>query len=287
MTKIFTSHPFRLLCLFFLVGMLKPGPGNAQKKAIAYLANPVVYINLMLPSADSLLLVDGTGAMYANKFSANVDEDDAGKLSNFNENICLFRDGYKLAIEARPLPKNPDTLFIHMWGMHQPAYTLQINLRGVALLLPNQAWLVDNYLHTQIPVSLFGKTKYSFNASADTNTYLNRFMIIFKRDSKKDNNTISTGNVTHLNTCGVTVYPNPVTGNKLTLQFNNMPKDNYDIKINSLSGRILSGLNIMHNGGNSEYYLPLNSVYTKGIYSLTISGKNTGKIIHLSIVVNK
>ena len=97
--------------------MFIPGQSKAQKKAIAYLSNPVVYINLMLPSADSLLLVDGTGALYANKFSASVDENDAGKLSNFNENICLFRDGKKLAIETRPIPKQTDTLFIRMWGI--------------------------------------------------------------------------------------------------------------------------------------------------------------------------
>ena len=45
-------------------------------------------------------------------------------------------------------------------------------------------------------------------------------------------------------------------------------------------------MNITHSGDNKKYYLPLNSVYTKGIYTITISGKNTEKIIHLPIIVN-
>jgi hypothetical protein len=284
--KIFVPYSLKVLCLLFLGSIFTPGQGTAQKKAIAYIANPVVYINLMLPSADSLLLVDGTGALFSDNYSANVDEYDAGKLSNFNENICLYRAGHNLAIEARPIPKSSDTLFVRMWSVRQSTYTIQVNLRSVALLLPLNAWLVDNYLHTQIPVNLLGETKYSFNPSVDSNSYLNRFMIILKRGGIQGNNIINTGTVTQLNASRVTVYPNPVAGHKLSLHFTGMSKDSYTIKFSSLSGETLFGINIMHPGGDNEYYLPLNSVYTKGIYTLTISGKNTGKIIHLPIVVN-
>jgi hypothetical protein len=258
---------------------------KAQKKAIAYLVSPVVYVNLMLPSADSLLLVDGTGVLYSNRYSADVDDYDAGKLSNFNENICLFRNGQKLAIEARPLPKQTDTLFLHIWGVRQQVYDLQINLRNPLLLLPIQGWLIDNYLHTQTQVSLLNKTHYRFTTGVDTNSYLNRFMIVFERDDRQQNNIVSVGNATQLNIGTVSVYPNPFSGNKLTLLFNNIPKDNYTITFGSLSGKILSAINIIHSGENKKYYLPLNSVYTKGIYTVTVSGKNTKKIIHLPIVV--
>src|SRR5690242_12139058 len=111
MTKNFTFYALRLLLCMLLVCVFVP-QSKAQKETTAYLLNPVVYVNLMLPSADSLLLVDGTGVLYSNEYSAGVDEYDAGKLSNFNENICFFRDGQKLAIEARPVPKQADSLFI-------------------------------------------------------------------------------------------------------------------------------------------------------------------------------
>ena len=284
MTKNFTFYVLRLLLFILLICVFVP-QSKAQKETTAYLLNPVVYVNLMLPWADSLLLVDGTGALYSNKYSADVDEYDAGKLSNFNENICLFRNGQKLAIEARPLPKQTDTLFIHMWGVRQQVYDLQINIRNPSALLPIQGWLVDNYLHTQTQVSLLNKTHYRFVAETDTNSYLNRFMIVFERNVWQQNNIVSIGNTTQLNTGTVSVYPNPVVGNRLTLQFNNMVKDNYTVKLSSLKGEALAGMNIIHSGENNKYYLLLNSVYTKGIYTVTITGKNTEKIIHLPIII--
>ena len=88
MKRNFTSYLIKLsYFVVFIILVTVPTQSQAQKKAVAYLNSPVVYINLMLPSADSLLLVDGTGAIYSNQYSASVDGYDAGKLSNFNENI--------------------------------------------------------------------------------------------------------------------------------------------------------------------------------------------------------
>ncbi len=284
MTKNFTFYVLRLLLLMLFVCVFVPQI-KAQKETTAYLLNPVVYVNLMLPWADNLLLVDGTGVLYSNKYSADVDEYDAGKLSNFNENICLFRDGQKLAIEARPIPKQADTLFIHMWGVRQQIYDLQINLRNPLPLLQLQGWLIDNYLHTQTQINLLNKTHYRFTAEVDTNSYLNRFMIVFERNAREQNSMVNISNAKQLNIGTVSVYPNPVIGNRLTLQFNNIPKDNYTVRLSSLTGETLAGMNIIHSGDNNTYYLPLNSVYTKGIYTVTISGKNTEKIIHLPIII--
>jgi hypothetical protein len=282
-TRYFSALLF--VCLF-VISAAFPKNAGAQKRAVARLGNPVVYVNLMLPSADSLLLVDGTGCLYANQFSAGVDYDDAGKLSNMNENICLLRDGEKLAIEARPIPKQSDTLFIHMWGVLRQTYTLQINIKSVFLLLPVHVWLVDNYLHTQTPVSLFGKTLYSFASTTDTGSYINRFMIVFNRNGKQDNHEINTGSIKKLLTGSVAVYPNPVTGSRVWLHFTGMPKGKYSICLNNLSGEVLAHINIMHSGGDNGYYLPLNSVYTNGIYSITVSNINSGKTIHLPVVIN-
>lgn len=285
--KTFTNCVLRFLYLAAAVCILSPNNVSAQKKAVVYLGNPVAYINLMLPSADSLLLVDGTGALFCNKYSAAVDGHDAGKLSNFNENICLMRDGYKLAIELRPLPQQRDTLFLHMWGLRNQTYALQVNFKSIFAMFPVHAMLIDNYLHTETPADLFGNTVYSFAPNvADTNTYLNRFQLVFVRNIVQQNNdVVSVSTTQQLNEAKVVAYPNPVTGSRITLRFHNMPADDYSVKLTSLTGGILSAQNIKHAGGNDEYYLPVNTVI-KGVYSITISGKNSGKIIHLPIIVN-
>lgn len=288
--KTFTNCVLKLLCLLVIIAwVFMPKNASAQKKALVYLGNPVAYINLMLPSADSLLLVDGTGALYSNRFSAAVDGNDAGKLPNFNENICLFRDGQKLAIETRPIPKQQDTLFVRMWGMYNQTYSLQIYFRSIFAMFPVHALLIDNYLHTQKQIDLFGKTLYSFTPDvADTNSYINRFQIVFSRNNTVQNNDVVSINTAQQLNAGagkVSVYPNPLTGHLLTLQFNSMPGDDYSIKLTNVSGEVLLTKNIKHEGGNNEYYLTVNSVI-KGIYTITVSGKNSGKIIHLPIIVN-
>jgi hypothetical protein len=174
-----------------------------------------------------------------------------------------------------------------MWGMVMQNYDLQVTIKGIPLMLPVKAWLVDNYLHTQTPVNLFGKTLYNFTLAADTNSYLNRFTIVFDKGNRQANSLVSTGNVSPLNTGHISIYPNPVTGNRLSLHFMAMPKDKYTVKFSSLSGETLSAVNIMHPGGDNEYYLPLNSVYTKGLYTVTIFGANIRKTIHLPVLINK
>ncbi len=164
-----------------------------------------------------------------------------------------------------------------MWGLSQPVYDLQISIKGISSLITSKAWLVDNYQHTQTPVNLFGKTFCSFMPTTDVNSYKNRFMIIFTNE-KQDVASVPRGDVK--------IFPNPVSGNKVSLQFNNMIKDNYSITLNNFSGEILLQKNIVHDGENSTYYLPLNSVLIKGINTITIYGSNTKKTLHLPVILN-
>lgn len=270
------------LRLLFFLGIITNSVKAQTLNKIALKQEPVIFVNLMLPSADTLLLVDGTAAMYGFRFSNLVDEYDAGKLPNFNENISMLRNGHELAIEARHIPLKTDTLFIRMWSMENQAYNLQVVPKNIPLLLPAKGWLIDNYLHTQTPLNLYNKTLYSFTPNSDTGSYMNRFMIVFNREIRQAPGTISI----NTNISGIKLYPNPVTGNRISLQFTNMPKDSYNIKVSNVEGRPYANINIEHSGGNNEYYLPVNSVYSKGVYSVTIESKVSKKIIHLPLVVN-
>jgi len=140
---------------------------------------PAVYTNLMVPLSDSSLsLIDGVGAAFSNNFSENIDAKDAAKQWNFNENIALSRNSHYLAIELRPMPIATDTLFFKLYLKQQQPYTLQIlshKARGVI-----QAWLVDKYLSVQKEINLSDISLYNFTPNSDTNSYRNRFMIVFK-----------------------------------------------------------------------------------------------------------
>ena len=269
----------KMLCLFTVTNCVIV-KGMAQKMAVAYHRNQTVFINLMKPSADSLLLIDGTAAMYSNEYSDNVDQYDAAKLPNIYENICLSRDGENLAVEARSIPKQNDTLFINLWGLKQTTYDLQIKPQGMPATA-SIGWLIDNYLHTKTSINFFSKTLYSFLVSKDSDSYQHRFMIFYIKDSKFTNylpvESIST----------IKIFPNPVSGNNIGLQFNNMSKNVYKTSLSNNNGQILFTKNITHNGENSIYYFPLNNVLVKGLYNMVIYTENPEKVIHLSVLINK
>ena len=181
---------------------------------------PVVYANLLTPLDSALDLIDGVGAGFSNSFSGNIDVKDAAKHWNFNENIALARNNSFLAIELRPLPVETDTLFFKLYLKQQQPYTLQLFSENKADI-SMKAWLVDKYFNIQKEVNLSDTSLYSFIPNSDTNSYRNRFMLVFKA-SGKDSSIFGrpTGRPATLQT--FTVFPNPVIIGKR--QFSSLAK---------------------------------------------------------------
>jgi hypothetical protein len=259
---------------------------------------PVIYTNLMVSDQGRLSLADGVAAAFGNNFSAGVDGNDATKLWNFTENIALIRDGEALAIEFRPLPLLSDTLFYRLYLKQQP-YALQIyskNFTEISL----RAWLVDKYLNTRTAVNLHDTTLYNFIPNADTNSYRNRFMLVYNRQYTatpvpvtKTTNTLhslTTGNINSLDLKmgNISVYPNPIiTGGTGMLRFNNMDAGQYEVAIYNPQAQKVSGLKITHNGGSNSYQLPVNTSWISGIYTINVVGQNLTEPVKLQLVISK
>ncbi len=258
-------------------------------------AYAVIYTNLMVPDNGNLYVSDGVGAAFNNNFSAAVDENDATKLWNFDENIALMRNSSALAIEFRPVPVLTDTLFYKLYLRQEP-YVLKIcaqNFAGLCL----HALLIDKYLHTQKEVNLQDTTLYAFTPVADTNSYRNRFMLVINKQLSASplavakilnqsspavkgvaNSVAAAGNVT--------LYPNPVTkGTNASLRFNNMDKGSYEVAVYNLNGQKLSSRTIQYNGGNSVYALPADPSWLYGIYTLRITNSTSKKIMNLRMEI--
>ena len=259
---------------------------------------PVIYTNLMTPYNGSLALTDGVAAGFANKFSAAVDGDDAIKLWNFSENIALVRGNYTLAIEFRPVPKLTDTLFYRLYLKQQP-YTLQIFSQNLVTNITGKAWLVDKYLGKKTVVILSDTTLYNFNPNADTNSYRNRFMLVFDRGftatpvpvtkALSQANPDVTGIANNaLAKTGITVYPNPVAiKDKAMLQFNNMDKGSYTITVFNTMGQKLVERIIQHSGRSAGYSLSLNPSWAAGVYTISATNENLKRTMNFQLVINK
>lgn len=157
-----------------------------------------IRVNLNIVNADSTATAaDGILAEFSNDFSGGIDQDDALKFTNINENIAFLRNGTTMAAERRATVESNDTLFIKLWKTAQKNYEFEIvptDFYGVNIVLQ------DLYLNQNLRINLFGATKFSFAIDANpASADVNRFRIIFKKYS---------------------VVPVTVTGIKTSLQNN-------------------------------------------------------------------
>ncbi len=127
-------------------------------------------------------LVDQNVAVFNSDYSDAVDGDDALKLPNTMENLALKRDNQVLVIEARQPVVTTDTLYYDMWNMAQQQYKLEFMPDNLNNGL--SAYLKDNYLGTQTPVSLSAVTDITFNVTANAaSAASNRFSLVFSASS--------------------------------------------------------------------------------------------------------
>ena len=149
-------------------------PGNGQIEKLG--------INLSFKNSDSSLqITDGVTALYDTNYSINTsDEFDVLKFYNSNETFSILRNGINLAIEARPLINEKDTIYLSLVGLRNFSYEFEFkpkNLEASGL----QAFLLDGFNNTETPISLASSSTYNFNVNSNTATSVsNRFKIIFK-----------------------------------------------------------------------------------------------------------
>lgn len=72
----------------------------------------------------------------------------------------------------------------------------------------------------------------------------------------------------------ITVFPNPVTGKTVTLQFYNLPQDVYHISVYNAVGQVKQMMSVFHSGGSSFLNLNLSESVKEGLYTLVVQRGN-------------
>ncbi|MEO5995919.1 MAG: T9SS type A sorting domain-containing protein, partial [Chitinophagaceae bacterium] len=143
---------------------------------------PLIAVNLLYTVAGTRILADGSLAAFGAEFSAGIGNEDAGKMINTGEGIAISNSGKLLSIDARPMPKQSDTLFLNIARLSRSTYTLQVfaNDMSRSNTIP---FLEDTYLHTSKPISLTDTTFIPFTVNIyDSSTFsMNRFRVIFRQ----------------------------------------------------------------------------------------------------------
>jgi hypothetical protein len=118
--------------------------------------------------------------IFDNDYSNSVDNNDAPKLGNLNENLGISRDGKLLAIETKFDLQESDTIFYKLGQIKLTNYRFEFTPQSIEQN-GMQAFLEDSYLNTRTPISLTGTTEVDFSIVNIAGSYSpDRFRMVFK-----------------------------------------------------------------------------------------------------------
>lgn len=227
-------------------------------------------VNLNKVNTDNTTaLADGVRFIFDNTYASAIDKNDAKKIAGFELNFGIASNNEILAIEKRPLPKQEDIISLKLWNIVPGNYQFEVlpaNFTAITL----SAYLKDSYLNTFTPVSLTGDTKINFTITADpASSASNRFSIVFMKAVPANTKP------------AIVIYPNPAQNGFIKLQFDNMPKGIYGVKLLSALGQTVVSKQINHSGGNNTETISVNRI--KGTYMVEITrpdnSKQTNKVV--------
>jgi hypothetical protein len=108
-----------------------------------------------------------------------------------------------------------------------------------------------------------------FDATPNNGNNYYRIKVINKDNTSSYSNVV---NVKMGNTKGdIAVYPNPVKGNVINVQFTDQEKGTYNVQLFNNLGQQVYTSRIVHQGGSASEALQLNSALSKGVYQLVIT----------------
>ena len=203
--------------------------------------------------------IDGTVAVFSSDFTKAIGEKDSKKLTNGGENLYIIQSNTDLSIAGLPIPTAKEEIALNLSQVVAgTSYQLQIDASQFTLN-GLEVFIKDKLLNT---VTLASEG-ISFTPTKDAATYEGRFSVVFQKTTVLP--AIVKGSVS--------VYPNPVSNNKINLQMNNLEKGTYTVRVvNNLGQEVMKSV-ISNEAGNSIKTIAAKGL-TTGIYTLQVTGKS-------------
>ncbi|MGJ8683498.1 MAG: T9SS type A sorting domain-containing protein [Nonlabens sp.] len=199
---------------------------------------------------------DGVIVKFDTTFTNAIDQNDAPKITNLEENLSLLDAQNKLSIAARKIPIHGEMIQLHTSQLQTGTYEFQISplaLNGV------DAYLKDYFTGNSTLLDTTAVTSYSFsidNSNAQSSDVA-RFQIEFV------NSTLSVNESAFAK--AISLYPNPSNDGIITIQ---MPSEMIleTVEIYNTLGQRLMTVEISKN----EHQIDLSKL-SKGVYLLKLN----------------
>ena len=136
--------------------------------------------NLFRISNNNAELCDGILAIFDANVSDEIDQNDALKFTNTNENLAISKSGKLLSIESRSGLLLTDTIYLKLNQVRIADYRFVFYPQQLGQLWYD-VFLVDKYLSTRTPLNVSDSTIIGFNIANIPGSYApDRFYIVFK-----------------------------------------------------------------------------------------------------------
>jgi len=252
----------------FLTDVFSETSSNSLSNLDGYIRMGLYSINAT-PFSD--VAFDGIIVKFDDQFSNNVDQLDAMKLFNNQENLAVKLNNTYLSVNNQKLPSNFDEVIdLSLLNLVETQYVFSIELVGLSSL-PNGILLWDKYLDTFTSLNDQMLINFNVDLSIPESFAEDRFALVFKNQNLSIQEQVSQD---------VSIYPNPVVESKLSILFKeNNSSDKVEIKIFSVNGKLIKVLKYQ----NTKQRIDLKELnFSPGVYILNITRgkkKNVFKII--------
>jgi hypothetical protein len=227
---------------------------------------PLVAVNLFYKENGNTVFADGALAAFDGGYSNSVNKEDAEKMLNTDETVAIKNSKKLLSIDARQMPVTGDTLTLNISKINRPKYTLQVFAQKIDTATTH-AYLVDIYEKTSTPLSLSDTNYVDFNVNAEPASFSeNRFYIVFKKSTMQP--------VVVEKKTAISVYPNPLKGQLLTIGFTEVNKGLNTIRLVNALGQVIFRQTIEHDGSVTKKTFVLQEKPVPGIYYLQVNNKD-------------
>jgi hypothetical protein len=240
-----------------------------------------LYVNLEVPdTAGTARLVDGVVAFFDRNYQDSLgDLVDLKKQSNMTAGaLGINHRGIRLSMEGRPWPKDDSTkkIPLDLRSIGNGSYTMR--------MIPSRMqragfsmWFKDLVLRKDIRIDSTRETLYQFKIGNEAERDTGRFAIEYRSEASKV--MIVPAEVESDSTYSIILYPNPSTGGKANISFNNISAGNYLIEIFNMSGKMVFKKQVELSGGRSVMSLQGTRSYPAGEYLIKV--KRGGEQVRL------
>lgn len=216
---------------------------------------------------------DGLRIDFGSHANNEVDEFDAVKFPNSDENISRTVGESLVSMETRDLPQNGDLLPLTITQYRRDAYTMNIDLSN---FFGQYVYLKDYYTNQDILLENEATSNYSFTVSETNPESKNpdRFAFYIQENLLNvDQNTANSA---------FSLYPNPAKGASIFLNANTS-FDSAQIEIFNLLGQKMASFTSAF-GNNNQINIPISTLNT-GMYMINVT-TNTGQKFSSKFIKN-